>query len=118
MYGGGICMAYTTYIQSWISKLSFHVFMRNSMLHTNLNDIVEENIMLKPEMYYSPSNCVPNIPGIYMTYTMCMHGIKVTYTTSFSDPLVLQGSSSSSKEQSILDALEIHVCCMDFQDNY
>jgi hypothetical protein len=50
MYGGGIlCMAYyTTYIQ-WISKLFFHVFMRNSMLHTN--DIVEDNIMLKPEMY-------------------------------------------------------------------
>ncbi len=48
MYGGGICMAYTTYIQ-WISKLFFYVFMRNSMRHTN--DMVEDNIMLKPEMY-------------------------------------------------------------------
>ncbi len=48
MYGSGIFMAYTTYIQ-WISKFHFHVFMRNSMLNTN--DIVEDNIMLKPEMY-------------------------------------------------------------------
>jgi hypothetical protein len=43
-----VCMAYTTYIQ-WISKFPFHVFIRNSMLHTNI--MVEDNIMLKPEMY-------------------------------------------------------------------
>jgi hypothetical protein len=48
MYSGSICMAYTTYIQ-WILKFPFHVFMRNSMLHTNV--MVEDNIMLKPEMY-------------------------------------------------------------------
>ncbi len=40
--------AYTTYIQ-WISKFRFHVFMRISMLHTNV--MVEDNIMLKPELY-------------------------------------------------------------------
>ncbi len=37
----------------------------------------------------------------------------VTYT-SFSDPLVFKVS----KEQSILDELEIHVRGMDFQNNY
>ena len=42
MYSSGICMAYTTYIQ-WISKFPFHVFMRNSMLHTNA--MVEDNVM-------------------------------------------------------------------------
>ncbi len=35
-------------------------------------------------------NYVPNIPGIYMTFIMYMHGIYVTYTC-FNDPLVLQG---------------------------
>ncbi len=40
-------MAYTTYIP-WISKFLFHVFMRNSMRHTNV--MVEDKIMLKPEI--------------------------------------------------------------------
>ncbi len=36
-----------------ISKFYFHVSMRNSMLQWHTNDImmVEDNIMLKPEMY-------------------------------------------------------------------
>ncbi len=46
------------------------------MLHTN--DMVEDNIMLKPEMYKNLQNYVPSIPGIYMTYTMYMHCICVT----------------------------------------
>jgi hypothetical protein len=50
MYGSGICMAYTTYIQ-WISKFHFQVFMRNSLAMLHTNDMIEDNIMLKPEMY-------------------------------------------------------------------
>ncbi len=48
-----------------------------------------------------------------MTYTMYMHGIYVTYTS-----FAILWFCKVSKEQSILDGLEIHVRCMDFQDNY
>jgi hypothetical protein len=49
-----------------------------------------------------------------MTYTMYMHCIYNTYSqASFSDPfkLVLQGFKEANE-------MEIHVCCVDFQDNY
>ncbi len=56
-----------------------------------------------------------NLSGIYMTYTMYMHGIchSVTYT-SFGDLFFCRLSKTKSR----LDGLEIRVPCMDFQDNY
>ncbi len=65
MYGGCIRLAYTAYIQC-ISNFHFHVFMRNSMLHTN--DMVEDNIMLKPEMYKKAKFAFKTMYQTYLVY--------------------------------------------------
>jgi hypothetical protein len=66
MYCSCICLAYTTYIHL-ISKFHFHVFMRNSMLHTK--DMVEDNIMLKPEMYKKAQFAIKIMYQTYLVYT-------------------------------------------------